>query len=96
MSKKVTFGAKPQAAPSAPTADEWVRARATDGQTGETEAQTSQISSQAPQTPTEPMKRLTIDIPATLHAQIKSQCALRSTKMADEIRVLLEQHFATG
>ncbi len=38
-------------------------------------------------------KRLTIDIPASLHVRIKSQCALRGKKMADEIRELLESHF---
>ncbi len=58
----------------------------------------------APATPTpdqwvesrnlEGMKRLTIDVPASLHARIKSQCALRGVKMADEIRALLERHFS--
>ncbi len=42
---------------------------------------------------TETMKRLTIDVPASLHARIKSQCALRGVNMADEVRALLEQHF---
>lgn len=41
----------------------------------------------------EPMKRLTIDIPASLHAQIKSQCALRGSKIADEVRELLIQKY---
>jgi hypothetical protein len=41
----------------------------------------------------ERMKRLTIDIPVSLHARIKSQCALRGTKMVDEIRALLEERF---
>ena len=41
----------------------------------------------------DPMKRLTIDIPATLHTRIKSTCALRGVKMVDEIRELLETHF---
>jgi hypothetical protein len=41
----------------------------------------------------EQMKRLTIDIPATLHTRIKSTCALRGVKMVDEIRELLEAHF---
>jgi hypothetical protein len=43
--------------------------------------------------PTEPTKRLTIDVPRTLHARIKSQCALRGSDMAEEIRKLLETHF---
>jgi uncharacterized protein YdaT len=42
---------------------------------------------------TESMKRLTIDVPASLHARIKSQCAIRGVKMADEVRELLEKHF---
>ncbi len=42
---------------------------------------------------TESMKRLTIDVPASLHARIKSQCAIRGAKMADEVRELLEKHF---
>jgi len=40
-----------------------------------------------------PMKRLTIDIPESLHRQIKTQCAARGLRMADEIRTLLENHF---
>lgn len=41
----------------------------------------------------EATKRLTIDVPASLHARIKSQCALRGVKMADELRELLNHHF---
>ena len=37
----------------------------------------------------EPMKRLTIDIPASLHRAIKMQCASRGAKIADEVRELL-------
>ncbi len=44
----------------------------------------------------EATKRLTIDVPASLHARIKSQCALRGAKMADEVRALLEQHFQSS
>jgi hypothetical protein len=39
--------------------------------------------------------RFTIDIPTELHARIKSQCALRKTKMKDEIQALLEKNFPT-
>jgi hypothetical protein len=42
----------------------------------------------------EPMKRLTIDLPASLHARVKAGCAMRGVKMADEIRRLLEAHFS--
>ena len=41
----------------------------------------------------EPMKRLTIDIPAHLHRAIKTQCASRGTKIADELRELLLQKY---
>jgi hypothetical protein len=41
----------------------------------------------------EPMKRLTIDVPINLHKRIKSQCAMQNLVMADVIRELLEQRF---
>lgn len=41
----------------------------------------------------EPTKRLTIDVPVSLHKRIKSQCAIEEIHMADEIRKLLEQRF---
>ena len=76
MTKKVTFGTKPSAAPKAANADDWVEKGRTEG---------------------EATTRFTIDIPTELHARIKSQCALRKTKMKDEIQSLLEKNFpATG
>lgn len=42
---------------------------------------------------TEPTKRLTIDIPLSLHQRVKSQCALRGENMADVVRELLLKHF---
>lgn len=42
---------------------------------------------------TESNKRLTLDLPISLHTRIKVICAGRGVKMADEIRKLLEQHF---
>ncbi len=41
----------------------------------------------------EAMKRLTIDVPISLHKRIKSQCAMQNLVMADVIRELLEQRF---
>lgn len=38
-------------------------------------------------------ERLTIDIPVELHRTIKSQCALRGTKIADEVRQLLFEKY---
>ena len=45
------------------------------------------------QVSTVPTKRLTVDIPSALYIRVKSQCATRGLKMADEIRTLLEKHF---
>lgn len=41
----------------------------------------------------ETMKRLTIDIPESLHRAIKAQCAMRGTKIVDEVRELLLQKY---
>jgi hypothetical protein len=38
-------------------------------------------------------KRLTIDVPADLHSQIKVQCAREGVKMADAIREILRERF---
>lgn len=43
----------------------------------------------------EPVKRLTIELPARLHARVKAECALRGVKMKDLVRTLLEQECAT-
>jgi len=39
------------------------------------------------------MKRLTIDVPSSLHRAIKTACASRGTKIADEVRELLIQKY---
>ena len=41
----------------------------------------------------EPMKRLTIDIPESMHRAIKGQCAMRGTKIADGLREILVQKY---
>jgi hypothetical protein len=41
----------------------------------------------------ESMKRLTIDIPESLHRDIKAQCAMRGSKIVDEIREMLLQKY---
>jgi ParG len=41
----------------------------------------------------EALKRLTLDLPAPLHGRIKAACAMRGTKMVDEIRSLLEDKY---
>jgi hypothetical protein len=39
------------------------------------------------------LKRLTIDIPESLHTRIKLGCVANRQKMTDAIRALLEQHW---
>ena len=41
----------------------------------------------------EPIKRLTIDLPISLHSKIKATCAMRGAKMVEEIRELLMQRY---
>lgn len=68
------------AKPSAkPNPDAWVESR--------------QVAPEVSAPPVEEIKRLTIDIPASLHRAIKSQCAGRGSKIADEVRELLLQKY---
>ena len=43
----------------------------------------------------EPVKQLTIELPARLHVQVKAECALHGLKMKDLVRALLERECAT-
>lgn len=79
MSKKITIGAKPTVQSPSASAEEWVSNR--------------NIEHVQP-VETQKMKRLTIDVTEGLHRRIKTACAARGTKMADEIRDLLEKHFS--
>ncbi|PAU74062.1 hypothetical protein [Halomonas salipaludis] len=51
------------------------------------------VGSRTQDAPKEPMKRLTIDIPAELHSKLKADCAMRGRKMADEVRDLLTEKY---
>ena len=53
------------------------------------------VENRSPETP-EVMKRLTIDIPESLHRTIKAQCAMRGTKIADEVREMLLQKYGNA
>ena len=41
----------------------------------------------------EPTKRLTVDIPASLHARVKAQCALEGVNMKSAVLNLLSERF---
>ncbi len=76
MTKKIAFGPRPSAA-LPPSADSWVASRG------------GEPASAVVEKPV--MKRLTIDLPADVHARLKAQCAMRGTKMVDEIRQAVEE-----
>ena len=44
----------------------------------------------------EPTKRLTIDVPFSLHRRMKAQCALDGVNMADVVRELLDERFGAA
>jgi hypothetical protein len=77
--KKVSIGTKPSLGPKKQTIDDWVEAVSP--------AEQPRVGV------VEPMKRLTIDVPRSLHTRIKSGCVLRGLQMCDVIRDLLEQQF---
>ena len=88
MSKKVTMSTKPKAnAQKQFSADEWVSNGAATGA-----AATNTIADEQ-EPDKEPTARFTIDIPVSLHARIKSQCALKRVKMREEVLSMLEGRF---
>lgn len=80
MSKKITFHVKPSKKESVDV-EAWVKNR------------TLIQEYIPPEVVPEKMKRFTIDVPIGLHRKIKTSCASRSVKMADEIRHLLYQQY---
>ncbi|HWB10558.1 MAG TPA: hypothetical protein VG826_15115 [Pirellulales bacterium] len=79
--KKVTFAAKRPSQSTPSNIDDWVEKR------------DATPTALVPPPPDIKMKRLTIDVPISLHRKIKTACALKNLHMADEIRDLLEEHF---
>jgi predicted DNA binding CopG/RHH family protein len=79
--KKVNFGKKPEAMQSVDL-EQWVSDR-------------ESVVSQPEQVQPEKMKRLTLDIPESLHKAIKRQAVDAGVTMADLLRDLLEQHYGT-
>ena len=75
--KKVNISQKPDNKVS--NIDQWVTERTTDA------AQ--------PEQPVEKMKRLTLDIPESLHQAIKLKAVEQGVTMANMLRALLEEHY---
>lgn len=82
--KKVTFGARPPAAGKLANPDDWV------ANTSET-----QVAPPAPppEATPEKIKRLTIDIPLSLHRRVKTGCAREELVIADVVREFLDKRF---
>lgn len=80
--KKVNFNAKPKQEKPV-NVDEWVANR-----NSET-VNSKSLSEEAP----EKIKRLTLDIPESLHRAIKRKAVEDGETMADQLRSLLEEHY---
>ncbi|NEQ19177.1 MAG: hypothetical protein F6K28_04665 [Microcoleus sp. SIO2G3] len=81
--KKVNINPKPDTAKKPTNLDEWVTNRS------------SESSTQPPPVERKPekMKRLTLDIPESLHRAIKRKAVEEGVTMADQLRSLLEEHY---
>ena len=81
MSKKVTMSTKPSKTSARElSADDWV-------------SQGANLTANEHEPEKEASARFTIDIPVSLHARIKSQCALKRVKMREEVLAMLEEKF---
>jgi predicted DNA binding CopG/RHH family protein len=92
MSKTVSIGKRPSARPSVEAVDKWMESQASKAE--ETAGQVAPpATSTDPKADAPKMKRLTIDIPDSLHRRVKSRCGQDGLRMADVIRNLLEERF---
>lgn len=92
MSKTVNIGKRPAARPSAEAVDKWMESQASKAE--DAAGQAAQPAATAePKAAAPKMKRLTIDIPDSLHRRVKSRCGQEGLRMADVIRTLLEERF---
>lgn len=68
--------------PAAAKLDEWVAG---------SEVQAAPPAELRAERPTGKMARLTIDLPADLHARFKAACAIKGTKMINEVTRFIEE-----
>jgi len=90
MAKKVTFGVKPQEQQLA-NLDSWVETRSPQPAV-ESSPEIVKRDDPTP-APKEKIKRLTLDIPETLHRTIKGKAAMEGKAMVDMLRELLEEKY---
>jgi predicted DNA binding CopG/RHH family protein len=82
--KKVSISGKPSKKTAPANVDEWVSSQGSNA---------PDAAANPPAAPEGKMKRLTLDIPEELHKAIKTQCAMRGTKITDELREMLAQKY---
>jgi ParG len=78
---KPPFRMPPRIEPAAAQVDQWVAG-------GEGAAPPE--NAPRPERPAGKVARLTIDLPPDLHAKFKATCALKGTRMIDEVRRFIE------
>lgn len=91
MSKKTTTFKMPKSVTAPVAADQWVAQSG--GDVSEAPKSTVVSLKGVEQAPVEILKRLTIDMPESLHRRVKVGCSMRGTKMNEVIRELLEREF---
>jgi len=84
--KKVSFGRKPGAVEKPVDIEEWVTNR-------ESLVEAEQPLVLEAETKPEKIKRLTLDIPESLHKAIKLKATTEGVTMVDLLRELLEEHY---
>lgn len=84
--KKVSFGRKPGAVEKPVDVEEWVSNR-------EALVEEEQSTAPAEETKPEKIKRLTLDIPESLHRAIKLKATTEGVTMVELLRELLEEHY---
>jgi len=86
--KKVSFGRKPGAVEKPVDVEEWVTNR-------EALVETEQPLASEPEPKLEKTKRLTLDIPESLHKAIKLKATIEGVTMVDLLRELLEERYGS-
>lgn len=88
--KKVSIGRKPGAVEKPVNVEEWVTSR--EALTVETDQPPASVETAKP----EKIKRLTLDIPESLHKAIKLKATSEGVTMVELLRELLEEHYGTN
>ena len=78
--KKVSFGARPPVTGKLANPDDWA-------------ANTAEAQVAPPVATPDKIKRLTIDIPLSLHRRVKTGCAREELVIADVVREFLDRRF---